>query len=255
MNFRFPQFASTPLSTLIPHASPEAIQLMRDLMKYDPNKRPTASQTLQCPFFMMGIQMQRPKPMQTSRATQKQSYGSVGGTAASGQNTFQQKQSSYQPKQSAYQPKPQPYKSSVGASSLSSGVSLHQKPSHATNASQSTSHYTRKARYGPGFTQRSKVAADSGFRSKFGVGASSVLGNKSSMQSAGLHSFESSGSGVGSKYNSGSGVGSKYNYKSSVGATDFSFSSNKYGSSATSKNTYGSSGTGSNNVGYGRHRY
>ena len=42
MNFRFPQFAPTPLSTLIPHASPEAISLMRDLMKYDPNKRPVA---------------------------------------------------------------------------------------------------------------------------------------------------------------------------------------------------------------------
>lgn len=28
MNFRFPQFVPTPLSTLIPNASPEAIQLM-----------------------------------------------------------------------------------------------------------------------------------------------------------------------------------------------------------------------------------
>lgn len=59
MNFRFPAFTPTPLSTLIPHASPEAIQLMQDLLKYDPNKRPTASQALQYPFFMKDIQIPR----------------------------------------------------------------------------------------------------------------------------------------------------------------------------------------------------
>lgn len=57
MNFRFPQFVPTPLSTLIPQASPEAIQLMTDLLKYDPNKRPTASQALQYPFFTKNIQI------------------------------------------------------------------------------------------------------------------------------------------------------------------------------------------------------
>lgn len=60
MNFRFPQFAPTPLSSLIPHASPDAIQLLTDLMKYDPNQRPTCSQVLQYPYFMKNIQVQRP---------------------------------------------------------------------------------------------------------------------------------------------------------------------------------------------------
>ena len=50
MNFRFPQFVPTPLSQLIPHASKEAVKLMTDLLIYDPNKRPTASQALQCAF-------------------------------------------------------------------------------------------------------------------------------------------------------------------------------------------------------------
>jgi len=46
---------ATPLSVLIPNASPEAIQLMTDLMKFDPQKRPTAIQALQYPFFQSGV--------------------------------------------------------------------------------------------------------------------------------------------------------------------------------------------------------
>lgn len=44
MNFRFPQCVPTHLKTLIPHASNEAIALMRDLLQWDPKKRPTAVQ-------------------------------------------------------------------------------------------------------------------------------------------------------------------------------------------------------------------
>ncbi len=47
-----PQFVPTPLASLIPHASPEAIQLLQDLLHYDPAKRPTAAQVLQYPFFL-----------------------------------------------------------------------------------------------------------------------------------------------------------------------------------------------------------
>ena len=51
MQFRFPQFVPTALAQLIPNASPEGLVMMQDLMKYDPQQRPTASQTLQYPFF------------------------------------------------------------------------------------------------------------------------------------------------------------------------------------------------------------
>lgn len=44
MNFRFPQCVPTHLKTLIPNASNEAITLMRDLLQWDPKKRPTAVQ-------------------------------------------------------------------------------------------------------------------------------------------------------------------------------------------------------------------
>ena len=60
MNFRFAQFAPTPLSALIPHASPEACQLMTDLMRWDPAKRPTAMQVLQHPFFLVGVPIDPP---------------------------------------------------------------------------------------------------------------------------------------------------------------------------------------------------
>lgn len=55
MNFRFPQFTRTSLKTIIPHASDEAIELMRDLLLWNPNKRPTSSQALESPFFKKKI--------------------------------------------------------------------------------------------------------------------------------------------------------------------------------------------------------
>mmetsp|Transcript_32195 Transcript_32195/g.32819 ORF Transcript_32195/g.32819 Transcript_32195/m.32819 type:complete len:616 (+) Transcript_32195:259-2106(+) len=63
MNFRFPQFAPTPLSQVIPNASPEGNTLMQDLMKYDPQQRPTASQCLQYPFFQVNASLPPPQSM------------------------------------------------------------------------------------------------------------------------------------------------------------------------------------------------
>ncbi|XP_065255081.1 serine/threonine-protein kinase MAK isoform X3 [Emys orbicularis] len=54
MNFRFPQCISMHLKTLIPNASNEAIQLMTDMLNWDPKKRPTASQALKYPYFQVG---------------------------------------------------------------------------------------------------------------------------------------------------------------------------------------------------------
>ncbi|XP_053142332.1 serine/threonine-protein kinase ICK isoform X2 [Hemicordylus capensis] len=54
MNFRWPQYVPNNLKTLIPNASSEAIQLMRDMLQWDPKKRPTASQALRYPYFQVG---------------------------------------------------------------------------------------------------------------------------------------------------------------------------------------------------------
>jgi protein kinase len=61
MQFRFPQFVSTPLSQVLPNVSNEGIELLTDLMKWDPNKRPTASQSLQYAFFQVDCSMPAPE--------------------------------------------------------------------------------------------------------------------------------------------------------------------------------------------------
>ncbi|NXN39803.1 MAK kinase, partial [Rhinoptilus africanus] len=54
MNFRFPQCVPISLKTLIPNASNEAIQLMNDMLNWNPKKRPTATQALKYPYFQVG---------------------------------------------------------------------------------------------------------------------------------------------------------------------------------------------------------
>jgi serine/threonine protein kinase len=66
MSFKFPQFVPTPLAQVIPNASPEALSLIQDLMKFDPQQRPTAAQTLQYPFFQMNSSM---PPLESSYNT------------------------------------------------------------------------------------------------------------------------------------------------------------------------------------------
>ncbi len=52
MNFRFPQCVPTPLKTLIPNATNEALDLMRDLLQWDPKKRPSAAKVyINCNAF------------------------------------------------------------------------------------------------------------------------------------------------------------------------------------------------------------
>ncbi|KAL1809111.1 hypothetical protein DCAR_0728642 [Daucus carota subsp. sativus] len=51
INYQFPQLRGVPLSTLIPSASKDAINLITMLCSWDPCKRPTALEVLQHPFF------------------------------------------------------------------------------------------------------------------------------------------------------------------------------------------------------------
>uniref|UniRef100_A0A668APS2 non-specific serine/threonine protein kinase n=1 Tax=Myripristis murdjan TaxID=586833 RepID=A0A668APS2_9TELE len=54
MDFRFPRCVPTSLRSLIPNACDEAIALMKDMLQWDPNKRPTAVQALRYPYFHVG---------------------------------------------------------------------------------------------------------------------------------------------------------------------------------------------------------
>jgi male germ cell-associated kinase len=51
---RFPQCSPTPLTKLLTTASPEAIDLVTAMCHWDPNRRPTAVQALQHPYFQIG---------------------------------------------------------------------------------------------------------------------------------------------------------------------------------------------------------
>lgn len=54
MNFRWPQCAATNLKSLIPNASADALQLMRDSLAWDPVRRPTAMLMLKSSYFQVG---------------------------------------------------------------------------------------------------------------------------------------------------------------------------------------------------------
>jgi len=51
IGFSFPQLPTVNLATIIPNASDKAIQLITEMLRFDPQKRPSAQQVLQHPFF------------------------------------------------------------------------------------------------------------------------------------------------------------------------------------------------------------
>lgn len=68
MNFRFPQFAPTPLRSLIPNASNEALEFISACCQWNPSKRPSASQLLQFSYFEVAYRSgQLPPPSRSAR--------------------------------------------------------------------------------------------------------------------------------------------------------------------------------------------
>ncbi|KAK1171631.1 serine/threonine-protein kinase ICK-like [Acipenser oxyrinchus oxyrinchus] len=64
MHFRWPQCVPSNLKTLVPNASSEAIHLMRDMLQWDPKKRPTASQALRYSYFYVSQALGNPQQIQ-----------------------------------------------------------------------------------------------------------------------------------------------------------------------------------------------
>ncbi|TKS87912.1 Serine/threonine-protein kinase MAK [Collichthys lucidus] len=137
MNFRFPQCVPTHLKTLIPNASNEAITLMRDLLQWDPKKRPTAVQALRYPYFQVGqilgprpqsqevkkVQARPPAQKQTSepKSDPQQSSSESKDSTSSSRNQQQQQQQHHQPLQQI--PLPQT-ESKLGSFSHAKAASL-----------------------------------------------------------------------------------------------------------------------------------
>lgn len=55
LNYIFPQYISTPLNDIIPNASAEALDFIQNVLKWDPNQRPTAEYCLQHPFILSNV--------------------------------------------------------------------------------------------------------------------------------------------------------------------------------------------------------
>uniref|UniRef100_A0A182R1M2 non-specific serine/threonine protein kinase n=1 Tax=Anopheles funestus TaxID=62324 RepID=A0A182R1M2_ANOFN len=51
IQFRFPECPKIPLATLVTRASAAGIQLLEDLLQWEPEKRPTAQQSMKYPYF------------------------------------------------------------------------------------------------------------------------------------------------------------------------------------------------------------
>ncbi|XP_034009051.1 serine/threonine-protein kinase MAK-like [Trematomus bernacchii] len=76
MNFRFPKCVPTSLRSLIPNASSEAITLMRDMLQWDPEKRPSAVQALRYPYFHVGPALGAPLKSSEQHKAQPKMYES-----------------------------------------------------------------------------------------------------------------------------------------------------------------------------------
>ncbi|KAL9981209.1 hypothetical protein ACROYT_G009882 [Oculina patagonica] len=160
MKFKFMQVMPTALKDLIPNASPEAIQLMRDMLLWDPKKRPTCAQALKYPYFQVGQnlpkpvqqvkplqQRQPPQPQQQQQQVQRQERkDSVKSLIGSGNENQSEIDTSHT---SAYTKKPAVQKTdpldSFSSTRRDSGVNRKTPPS-------AKQHYMKQARYFPGST-------------------------------------------------------------------------------------------------------
>lgn len=87
IEFEFPQKTGTGLVKLIPHASPEALELMQKLLAYNPEERMSAKQALRHPYFKEIRELDRrlrakAKQQETSGRTSGDGIESVAPTTA-----------------------------------------------------------------------------------------------------------------------------------------------------------------------------
>jgi serine/threonine protein kinase len=79
MNFKFPQFSATPMSSIVPNASSDAVKLIADMLRWNPDKRPTAQQALKYSYFKSMASTPNAGPDVANigllEQTKKQSYG------------------------------------------------------------------------------------------------------------------------------------------------------------------------------------
>ncbi|CAJ1072545.1 serine/threonine-protein kinase MAK-like [Xyrichtys novacula] len=70
LNFRFPKSVPASFRSLIPNASNDAIALMKDMLQWDPERRPSAAQALRYPYFHVGQALLAPLKYSGNHTTQ-----------------------------------------------------------------------------------------------------------------------------------------------------------------------------------------
>ena len=68
----FPRCPVTPLQSIIPTASSEAIDLILKMLQWDPHKRPTATQCLQHPFFTQDVRSEYQRKLSVSTSQDRE---------------------------------------------------------------------------------------------------------------------------------------------------------------------------------------
>uniref|UniRef100_A0A1A9W5B3 non-specific serine/threonine protein kinase n=1 Tax=Glossina brevipalpis TaxID=37001 RepID=A0A1A9W5B3_9MUSC len=68
IHFQYPDCVKVPLNTVVNRSSQAGLNLLQDLLLYDPDKRPTAQQSLKYPYFNL---MKRISPMAAAKANVK----------------------------------------------------------------------------------------------------------------------------------------------------------------------------------------
>lgn len=123
LNFRWPQMSGIGLKTAVPNASNEAMQLMVDMLHWNPKKRPTASQALRYPYFSVGQNL-GPKITQHQAMQElydQKKFGNVQRPDAFKQQQQQQLQANTIQQQQQQQHKPRVHQHSPA------GLSQHQQ--------------------------------------------------------------------------------------------------------------------------------
>ncbi|VDM38666.1 unnamed protein product [Toxocara canis] len=77
MNFKFQQSVATPLATIVSMISQDGLKLMGDMMLWNPEKRPSAANSLKYKYFQVGQKLGAPVVSQPSTSNRKSSAGST----------------------------------------------------------------------------------------------------------------------------------------------------------------------------------
>ncbi|EPB66648.1 hypothetical protein ANCCEY_14259 [Ancylostoma ceylanicum] len=78
MNFRFPQAPATPMETIVNTIGKDGMKLMMDMMMWNPEKRPSASQSLKYKYFQVNEKLGAPVMSQPAPGSvRKTSAGST----------------------------------------------------------------------------------------------------------------------------------------------------------------------------------